>query len=641
MIPKRILSKIWIVALVAGGYPLQAQWRSLGPFGGAVNIVRIDPNAPDTLLAATANASLFRSADGGNTWSPLHFPAESSATLHAAVIDPVRAGTYLVGLSSDSPLYRGVFRSRDGGATWQQLPGVKQSQVWSLTIWQGDPHVLAAGTEDGVLLSTDGGDSWQRTTAPGTWTMGPVVSLAFDPGNRRVIYAGTPHLPWKSDDGGAQWQPVHQGIETDSDVFSIDVDWGRPGEIFAGACSGAYHSLDAGGRWAKVKDVADRTFVVAQNPTRASLWLAGTNSGVMRSVNGGLNWNRVLRYTTRSVAWDRAHPGRVFVATDDAGVLRSDDDGAHWREVNQGLCTRHFLPLVESGGTLFSTELGERPASDIWMLPASASDWHLAPGLQAQTKTRTRNGAAVAAAARSGAPVYVVNEGRIASSEDGGHTWTYLSAPSTVSSILPLPGRLLAATQSGLASSRDGGRTWDRVALPGATRGIRNLVALTPEAIAAVSGSGMWISADGVSWKATAPVPGGSEILGVAGDTSGVLLAATTMGLMRSANFGANWQPAGGELGNNTVEAIVRHPSRTNVYFAVAFGRVYQSTDGGASWQAMPSQSRISGPVIQLLVVPGQPDRLFAMTGTHGLFELDCSLPTGTGQISSARRLKF
>ncbi len=635
MIPKRLFPNIWIVALVACALPVHAQWRSLGPFGGAVSIVRIDPNAPDSLLAATANASLFRSTNGGDTWTPLPFPGEFAATLHAAVIDPVSADTYLVGLSSDSPRFRGVFRSRDGGATWQQLPGMRDSQVWSLTTWQGDPHFLAAGTEDGILLSTDGGDSWQRVSAPGTWNLGPVVSIAFDPADRRIIYAGTPHLPWKTDDGGAHWQPVHDGIETDSDVFSLQVDWKQPGRIFAGACSGTYRSADGGGRWAKLKDVTDRTFVVAQNPANAGIWLAGTNSGVMRSVNGGATWSKLLGYTTRSVAWDLAHPGRVFIATDDAGVLRSDDDGAHWRQVNRGLCSRHFLPLVESGGTLFSTVLGDKPGRSVWMLPASASDWKTAPEGRGASKAPERS------ADRAGDPVYVIDEGRIAISRNGGGTWDYLPAPKPVSAVLAVSGRVFAASESGLSSSVDGGRTWNRVDLPGGGEAIRGLVALTPTSVAAVAAHHMWISFDTVTWKMTGPIPGSPEILDVAGDTNGILLAATTAGLVRSQDFGASWQPAEGQLRDNTVEAIVRHPSRANVYFAAAFGLIYESSDAGSSWQPILSESLDLGPIIQLLVVPGEPDRLFAMTDTHGVFEMDYPPPRGGGPVSSARNAKF
>jgi hypothetical protein len=137
------------------------------------------------------------------------------------------------------------------------------------------------------------------------------------------------------------------------------------------------------------------------------------------------------------------------------------------------------------------------------------------------------------------------------------------------------------------------------------------------------------------------PIPGAPEILDVAGSTNGVLLAATTAGLARSENFGESWQFAQGDLRGNTVEAITRHPSSDDVYFAAAYGTIYETSDGGSSWRPVGSESLSLGPIIQLLVVPGQPDRLFAMTDTHGVFELDFSAPGSGGPATATSRAKF
>src|ERR1035438_5069119 len=53
-----------------------------------------------------------------------------------------------------------------------------------------------------------------------------VESLAVDPGNPQIVYAGTWHLPWKTQDGGKNWENIKQGVIDDSDVFS-DRRWSR------------------------------------------------------------------------------------------------------------------------------------------------------------------------------------------------------------------------------------------------------------------------------------------------------------------------------------------------------------------------------------------------------------------------------
>ena len=65
-------------------------------------------------------------------------------------------------------------------------------------------------------------------------------SLAVDPSDPNIIYAGTWHLPWKTEDGGKTWAIIKQGIiECTSDVFSIVVDpgWQR-NEGYSSACVG-------------------------------------------------------------------------------------------------------------------------------------------------------------------------------------------------------------------------------------------------------------------------------------------------------------------------------------------------------------------------------------------------------------------
>ena len=54
--------------------------------------------------------------------------------------------------------------------------------------------------------------------------LNPIVSLTFDSRDSKILYAGTPHLAWKTSDGGTTWQLIHERMLDDSDVFSILVD---------------------------------------------------------------------------------------------------------------------------------------------------------------------------------------------------------------------------------------------------------------------------------------------------------------------------------------------------------------------------------------------------------------------------------
>ena len=87
--------------------------------------------------------------------------------------------------------------------------------------------VLVAGALDGVFVSRDGARNWKRATPPGDDELRNFDSLAIDPANPEIIYAGTFHLPWKTIDGGQNWSAIHAGMIEDSDVLSLAFDANR------------------------------------------------------------------------------------------------------------------------------------------------------------------------------------------------------------------------------------------------------------------------------------------------------------------------------------------------------------------------------------------------------------------------------
>jgi photosystem II stability/assembly factor-like uncharacterized protein len=243
------------------------------------------------------------------------------------LIDPSIPDAYWAAVSSETPQLAGVYRSLDEGATWNPVPDLAQKQVWALAAWTVDAHVIAAGTEDGIYLTRDGGRDWKLISSPGPQWPYPVVSLAFDPANSNIIYAGTPHLAWKTENGGGIWKPIHRGMPEDSDVFSLDIDLRSPTRLFAGTCGGVYRSLDGGTTWLSLERALGgqiRTYVVTRAPGRPDSVYAGTSAGLMVTRNSGANWRRLSNLAARSLAFDPDDSSRIFVATDD-GVLRIDD----------------------------------------------------------------------------------------------------------------------------------------------------------------------------------------------------------------------------------------------------------------------------------------------------------------------------
>ena len=97
-----------------------------------------------------------------------------------------------------------------------------------------------------MFRSDDAGDHWSRISPEGHKDIKNIESIAIDPQNPDVIYAGTWHLAWKTDDGGNNWHQIKNGVIDDSDVFSLIIDPQQPSTVYLSACSGIYKSSNGG-----------------------------------------------------------------------------------------------------------------------------------------------------------------------------------------------------------------------------------------------------------------------------------------------------------------------------------------------------------------------------------------------------------
>jgi photosystem II stability/assembly factor-like uncharacterized protein len=95
------------------------------------------------------------------------------------------------------------------------------------------------------LPQQDAGATWTQISPPGSREIHEVESLAVDPVDPNIVYAGTWHLPWKTTDGGKTWHNIKQGLIDDSDVFSIMSIRPSRSTVFLSACSGIYKSENA------------------------------------------------------------------------------------------------------------------------------------------------------------------------------------------------------------------------------------------------------------------------------------------------------------------------------------------------------------------------------------------------------------
>ena len=315
--------------------------------------------------------------------------------------------------------------------------------------------------------------------------MRDITALAFDPVNPSILYAGTPHLPWKTLDSGAHWQPIASGLIDDSDIFSIRVDPNHPQVVFASACSGIYRSENGGELWTKLRGIPGthrRTHMIAQDPRDAETIFAGTTLGLFKSPDGGRSW---LHLSTEQVNWmvfDPQNPRVLYLATEFAGIQKSTDSGQTFAAMNLGFANHSLTQITGSGDRLYASSIYEGRHGGVFRSVDGGLDWTLCSDEEALAGRNLTS--LVAVPARKGGArqdlLFAASAEEILKSADGGKTWSKVVIQPKVSAGRPPQhfGRiriqslqviqldklvLFAGTQSGLFRSADGGASWERL----------------------------------------------------------------------------------------------------------------------------------------------------------------------------------
>jgi hypothetical protein len=286
------------------------------------------PGAPDKVLAGTLNApdapSVYRTADGGITWTRASAGLVQEMSVAGLVFDPQNPRLVLAGDGG----FGNLFRSRDSGDTWEVLTSFQgllseNSAVGEVyaDIENGQSTFYVCTRFDGVLRTIDAGETWQKVD-------GGLVGDA-----RRVrelvqvgdtLYAGTHAGLYRLAAGSVVWEVV-AGFPTNIIVFSLTT---AQGQIYAGAGNGLYQSPD-GVTWTRVNGfpntvvydvVTTGRLVVAA--TENGLWSGSGESWQLATLNGAPYEGVVYAVVNTPKA-----PRTIYAGTVTDWVLRSDDEG--------------------------------------------------------------------------------------------------------------------------------------------------------------------------------------------------------------------------------------------------------------------------------------------------------------------------
>jgi len=165
---------------------------------------------PNNKLDQAGGLGIFKSADGGLTWSEANNSLTKNLSINNLAVHPqdpkvVYAATVTGGLC----------KTTDGGANWVRLNGVKAADVRAVAIRPDKPNFIYAGLNSGgVYFSPDGGQTWSAL-ASGMEPNDPIFAIAFDPAQPETIWAGSNRTGvYRWDTIEQRWVHFNTGLHT-------------------------------------------------------------------------------------------------------------------------------------------------------------------------------------------------------------------------------------------------------------------------------------------------------------------------------------------------------------------------------------------------------------------------------------------
>lgn len=357
--PRRAVLALLLAALAA---PLSAQdpatalpWRNIGPAnmaGRVTDIEAVEAN-PAIVYAGAASGGIWKSVNGGTTWSAIFIRYGTANIGDIAIFQPnpeiVWVGTGESCVRNSVGWGDGVYKSTDGGKTFANVGLGQTHHISEVVLHPGNPdivwvaaqgHLWGHTGERGIYKTIDGGKTWRKLAKglPDDGRTG-ASDLAIDPSNPDVLYAGmwerlreehtfTSGGPnggvFKSTDGGESWSRLTAGLPSGPiGKVGLAVSRSHPQVVMAMVEHGYQPQRTVDGK---------------PNPDFADLTKLG--SGIYRSEDGGATWSYLNRFNGRpfyySHLWiDPSQPSRVYILATNAMV--SEDGGRTFARTLRGI----------------------------------------------------------------------------------------------------------------------------------------------------------------------------------------------------------------------------------------------------------------------------------------------------------------
>ena len=603
---RSLLTAVSFVFLFSSPPALAGQDRVLyppsgGPGQGGVIRSLVVVGATSTYWAAVEGGGIYKSTDGGASWSASHQGLGHKLVRGLAVAP---AGTTVMYAVTNGG--GGFYKSTDSGATWSVsnngLGCTVVSNMFTISTGANVGRVYlgtACGGNNGVYMSSDQGGTW-TLVSNGTILLKTTVFTISGPADGAVLRASTNAGVYYSFDFGATWT-LRNGTGANAisgpngqSVISTSVLGSNAIAVVDG--NGLFYSSDGGLNWFPVSGLpagADilggfSTVGVAPSPVTAYVFVDGAGMYRGTSTDNGVNWTADTTFASGGLPEKRTRfvfregSGPTYWAGTFSGIFKSTDSGASWTKMSNGL-PQGFVNNVNSAGSGSQTALAA--ADTVYRSTDGGLTWNVSDtglgGVTFISSLNSRGAGSVQFDASNPSVAYAstVNAGMFKST-DGGTNW------SAINNGLPLnpigkggnfriapsnPSVLYVAMGGVLFKTVDGGANWSNV----------------------------WTNAPVSIEFARAPA--------IDPTNSNIVYVATAGGLYKTTDGGTSWffkHPGGFGTPFGVSRPQVMSGAPQNVLLAaynsdsrdvaLSTSGVYLSTNGGDTWKQLVSNDKVT-----------------------------------------------
>ena len=545
--------------------------------------IAVDNNDQDVIYIGMKNTGVYKSNDGGLSWSP-KYRGLANMHIESLTIDPQDPKILYAGTDG------GIFKTQDDGENWERI----YDGFRLLMDPQNSSHLYAQSNDEGGLLfeSTDQGVTWEthEIFCPQLWTW------AIDPQDGMALYGtengNDPSCSmglYKSTDGGRTWNflgldgqnigSLAVGKDAQGNIL-IYADAQGQGDLFSNDGGKSWNTVQPGGcSFLPVESDSPEIIYCTNGSSQVEIYKAGNffqTLTISSPSNLEINAFRADNYqgTQRRIAGGQG----LYISTDDgrSWLNRSSSLGAARLELkinpanNERMYLASYLGIDEQVCVLFRSDDSGKSWKQI--MQGGHVSW-CGPVFDS---TNT---------------LYVLKEGNLERSTDNGDTWTSTSLPTGVSfgsvSVNPYMTGFLYAVSDELFYSTSDGVSWQKATnSAGNFYGRRFYYAKGGSLIYSVNN--LSLSSDaGESWnfcRNSKSMTSDSQLVIDPDNNQRLYLATDGNGILISVSGCQSWYQSNSGLGNLFVNSVAMDPNNSNTLYAGTNGGVYISYDRGQTW---------------------------------------------------------